>query len=68
MGNNGCFGGLEVYAFNYAEANPIEYESDYGYVAKITKCQAEKSLGHVSVANYTRVQKDKVAPLKAAVA
>jgi hypothetical protein len=67
-GNEGCNGGLEVYAFKYAESNYIDLENDYKYKGKTGhKCLAKKP-GQVELSTYHRVQKNKVAPLKAAVA
>ena len=68
QGNEGCNGGLEVYAFKYAETHKIELESDYPYKPNTGKCRADESKGKVELSTYARVTKDKVAALKAAVA
>ena len=68
-GNEGCNGGLETYAFKYAESSSIELETDYAYKGKTGhKCKATKSEGKVELSTYHKVKKNKVAPLKAAVA
>jgi C1A family cysteine protease len=68
-GNEGCNGGLEVWAFKYAEKAPLELEVDYPYKAKTgKKCKAVKAKEVVAVESYKRVPKKKVAQLKAAVA
>lgn len=42
--SDGCDGGLESWAFKYAEKNPQELETDYPYTGKTgRKCKAEKS-------------------------
>ena len=38
--SSGCNGGLEEYAFKYAEKHAQELESSYPYVAKTEKCKA----------------------------
>jgi len=66
--NDGCDGGLEVLAFNYAINNALELEADYPYKAKTgKKCLAKKSIEKVGVKSYVRVPNDSVAQLKAAV-
>lgn len=67
-GNEGCNGGLEVWAFKYAESDPLELEKDYPYTAKTQKCKSVKSKEIVAVESYKRVPKKSVAQLKAAVA
>jgi C1A family cysteine protease len=71
QGNEGCNGGLEVFAFKYAEQTAIELETDYPYKSKSgrkEKCKAVKAKELVSVTDYVKVPKKKVAQMKAAVA
>jgi len=43
-GNQGCNGGLEVYAFKYAEKAALELEAAYPYKGKNgKKCLAKKA-------------------------
>jgi len=66
--NEGCNGGLEVYAFKYAEKAALELEANYPYKGKDgKKCLAKKTEEKVGVKSYVRVPKDSVAQLKAAV-
>lgn len=67
-GNAGCDGGLEVWAFQYAEENKISLESDYPYKGRDGRCKATQDMGKVGVKSYKTVPKKKVAQLKAAVA
>lgn len=60
QGNEGCDGGLEVYAFKYAEKASMELEKDYPYHAKTKKCKAVESKEEVGVKTYARVPKDSV--------
>ena len=41
--SDGCDGGLEADAFEYAEKNPQELEKNYPYKGKTGKCKTEKS-------------------------
>jgi len=66
-GNEGCNGGLEVWAFQYAEKTKIELESDYGYTGRDGKCKAKKAKETVGVKKYSVVPKKSVAQIKAAV-
>jgi C1A family cysteine protease len=65
--SDGCDGGLEMWAFMYAKANPQELENDYGYTAKTQKCKANKVKEVVSATSYTAVPKKSDAQLKAAI-
>ena len=65
--SDGCNGGLEIYAFNYAKSSPIELETTYPYVAKTSRCKANKSDGKVNVVSHKQVQPKSVAALKSAV-
>lgn len=65
--NEGCDGGLEVWAFEYAEKNKISLESDYPYKARNQKCKATKDMGKVGVEKYFEVKSKKVKALKKAV-
>jgi len=66
FGNMGCNGGLMDNAFKYIEQNPLELESDYAYTARDGSCSYDKSKGVGNVANFTDVQTNSVAQLKAA--
>ena len=43
--SDGCNGGLEIYAFDYAKTSAIEFEKTYPYVAKTSRCKAKSSAG-----------------------
>ena len=66
-GNEGCNGGLEVWAFKYAETAPLELEKDYPYTARDGKCKATSSKEVVKVTDYAQVPKKSVSQLKAAI-
>jgi len=66
--SDGCDGGLETWAFEYAEKNSIELEKDYPYTGTDGSCQAAKSLEKVGVTDFTPVKPKSVAAIKAAVA
>jgi len=64
----GCNGGLEIYAFQYAESNPLELETDYPYTAKTGRtCKTTKAKEVVAVTDYAHVPDKSVAQLKAAI-
>ena len=46
--SDGCDGGLEMYAFEYAESHPQELETAYPYTALTQKCKASASAGKVT--------------------
>ena len=63
----GCNGGLEAYAFMYAQSNPMELETSYPYVAKTRSCKANKSKGVVRATSHASVTHKNVSALKAAI-
>jgi len=65
--SEGCDGGLEAYAFQYAKKNPQELESDYKYTMRTGKCKAESKKELVSATSYTAVPKKSDKQLKAAI-
>jgi len=65
--SSGCNGGLEIWAFAYAEKNAIELETAYPYTAKDGSCAASSSAGQVSVTDFATVPPKDVAQLKAAI-
>jgi cathepsin L len=66
--SSGCNGGLEVWAFAYAEKAPMELEKSYPYVAKTKACKAKKSEGKVNVSSYKTIEAKSVPTLKSAIA
>lgn len=67
--SDGCDGGLEEYAFEYAEKHKIVTEAEWRYKPRKEKCKSTaESEGIVGVTSFHRVKKDSVAQLKAAVA
>jgi C1A family cysteine protease len=65
--SDGCEGGLEVYAFNYAEKHAIEFEHTYPYVAKDQSCSAKKANGVVTAISHKAVKAKSVTALKSAI-
>ena len=65
---NGCNGGLEAYAFQYAMSNPMELETSYPYVAKTRSCKSSKSKGVVRATSHASVKHNSVSALKSAIA
>lgn len=65
---DGCNGGLENLAFDYAEKMPIQSEKDYPYRAKNGKCKESAKKGIVKVTNHHHVQDKSIDALKAAIA
>ena len=66
--SDGCDGGLEAYAFQYAKKNPQELETDYPYTAKTGRsCKATASKEIVKATSYTSVPKRSDKQLKAAI-
>ena len=56
--SDGCDGGLEAYAFQYAKKNPQELENDYPYTAKTGRsCKATAAKELVKATSYTSVPK-----------
>jgi len=69
--SDGCDGGLEVYAFDYAKKNPQELETDYPYKSgsgRTGKCTADKAKEIVTAESYAVVKPKSVDQLKAALA
>lgn len=67
-GNEGCNGGLETYAFDYAKTNGLELESDYPYKGRDQDCKVRYHFKQiVEVTNYTHVPEKSVTQLKAAI-
>jgi KDEL-tailed cysteine endopeptidase len=66
--SSGCNGGLEAWAFEYAEKHAQELESAYPYKGKNGKCQATAAKGKVSAKSYKTVPARSTAQLKAAIA
>jgi len=66
--SSGCNGGLEVWAFSYAEKNGLELETAYPYTARTSSCKASKSKEKVEVTTYSHVKNKSVTQLKAAIA
>lgn len=64
----GCGGGLEIYAFDYANKNPLELETDYTYKGKNNHCVANKAKELVQALSHAQVTPRSVSGLKAAVA
>ena len=64
--SDGCGGGLEIYAFNYAEKSAIELEKTYPYVAKTEKCKAS-SKGVISAVSHKAVKAKSATALKSAI-
>ena len=60
-GNEGCNGGLEIWAFQYAEKSKLELESDYGYTARDGKCKYDAAKSKVGVTTYAAVPPKSVA-------
>ena len=66
--SEGCNGGLEVYAFQYAEQNPLELEKDYPYKGKDgVRCSASKKKEVVGVSDYAHVPENSADQLRAAI-
>lgn len=55
--SQGCDGGLESWAFEYAEKNAIEFEQGYPYVGKAETCHVKKYKEIVSVTDFAAVPK-----------
>jgi C1A family cysteine protease len=66
--DQGCNGGLALYAFEYAKTHAIELESDYPYTATDDSCKEDSSKGQVLSTDYGVVQPQSIAQFKAAVA
>ena len=70
-GNMGCMGGIMDKAFEWAETNAIETESDYpykGWLGQIAGCKTNESLGKVTVQSFVDVTPKSSEALKAQIA
>ena len=56
-----------MYAFEYAEKNPQELESDYPYKGRDGKCKANSGKELVEATKYAHVPKKSSSQLKAAI-
>jgi hypothetical protein len=65
--SNGCNGGLEVNAFNYAKTHPQMLLADYPYTAKTGTCSYQAAKGKVTAKSITAVPKKSNAQLKASI-
>jgi len=63
----GCNGGWQYAAFEYAETNAEDLESDYTYTAMDGSCNAAAFSGKVNVESYQNVQAQSIDQLKAAI-
>lgn len=66
--SDGCDGGLEMYAFEYAKKNGQELEKNYPYKAKTEKCKTKASEEIVEATTYAHVPKKSSSQLQAAIA
>ena len=66
--SEGCNGGLEIWAFEYAKNNGLELETDYPYTARTQKCKASATKELVEATSYSHVPDKSVTQLKAAIA
>jgi len=66
--DGGCNGGLQDYAFKYAQKAKIELESDYKYTGKKQTCKYDSTKGKVGVSSFKYVPNDSPSQLKAAIA
>ena len=69
--SSGCNGGLEMYAFEYAEKNAQELETDYPYTSgsgRTGSCKANTAKELVKASTYAHVPKRSASQLKAAIA
>jgi len=66
--SGGCYGGLEINAFEYAEENPLELEKDYPYDGAAWFCDAKKAKEIVGVASFKQIPDRSVSQLKASIA
>ena len=57
-----------MYAFEYANKNPQELETDYSYTARTGRCHATKAKEIVQATTYAHVPAKSVDQLKAAIA
>lgn len=55
-GNDGCGGGLMEYGFNYAIAEGLEAEDEYGYTASDGKCKYDATKANVFISDYVHVR------------
>lgn len=65
--NSGCNGGWPTRAFEYAESNPIELETNYRYTGRDGRCSYSKSKGEVSVRSYKNVSRNSSSALLSAI-
>jgi hypothetical protein len=66
--DGGCNGGLQDYAFKYAQKAKIELESDYKYTGRNQTCKYDSTKGKVGVSSFKYVPNDSPSQLKAAIA
>jgi len=66
--SSGCQGGLEVFAYKYAEKHAMDSEADYPYTGKDGSCLSKKKTGTVKVTTYMQPKSGSVASLKASIA
>jgi len=68
LGNQGCNGGEMYLAFQYAQSSALETETDYPYEAVDDTCRFSQPKGKVADKGFTRVAKNSMDALKAAIA
>lgn len=66
--NDGCNGGYEEFAFEYALKHPLMLERDYPYEDKVNECKFDEEKGKVNLVNYQRVTKNDRGQLRAQIA
>merc|ERR1712127_95289 len=66
--SDGCNGGLEIYAFDYAEKSAIALEKQYSYVAKTEKCKKKRARkATVKAVSHKQVKPKSAIALKSAI-
>lgn len=58
--DDGCDGGEESDAFDYAKKHAILPEADYKYIGKTERCRVKENEGVVKVSGYHRVPEKSV--------